>query len=120
MPPFEKGLLISDLPPSHRLIFNKFNVLKNHLLIITSEYEDQKTPLNLQDFYQCALLNSALNGCFFFNCGPNSGYSQQHKHVQILPEESLKFPIMEQISSSIKANELLKLNKSKIRIFKNF
>lgn len=85
MPPFEKGILITDLPPSHRLLYNKFNILKNHLLIITSEYEDQKTLLNIQDFFQCALLNSALNGCFFFNCGPHSGYSQQHKHIQIFP-----------------------------------
>ena len=39
----------------------------------------------------------ALNGSFFFNCGPHSGFSQKHKHIQILPNESLNLPIMEKL-----------------------
>lgn len=46
-PPFEKGMFITDLPPRHRLLFNKFNILKNHVLIVTQEFEDQETPLTL-------------------------------------------------------------------------
>jgi ATP adenylyltransferase/5',5'''-P-1,P-4-tetraphosphate phosphorylase II len=41
----------------------------------------------------------SLNGLFFYNSGPLSGFSQQHKHIQILPSEALMLPIINQILS---------------------
>jgi len=39
LPPFEEGQLIMDLLHRHRLIFNKFCVCDNHVLVITKEFE---------------------------------------------------------------------------------
>lgn len=38
LPPFEKGIMIAELPPRHRLLYNKFYFYKNHLLIVTQEF----------------------------------------------------------------------------------
>lgn len=35
LPPFEKGKMIVELPPKHRLLINKFYFFKNHLLVVT-------------------------------------------------------------------------------------
>lgn len=35
LPPFEKGIMITELPPKHRLLYNKFYFYKNHLLVVT-------------------------------------------------------------------------------------
>jgi ATP adenylyltransferase/5',5'''-P-1,P-4-tetraphosphate phosphorylase II len=35
LPPFEEGLFIDDLNSSHRLLFNKFPIFKNHLLVVS-------------------------------------------------------------------------------------
>lgn len=35
----------------------------------------------------------ALEGMFYFNCGPESGASQPHKHIQIFPREGFDLPL---------------------------
>ena len=50
-PPFEDdGMFITELDPDHRLIFNKFYLVKNHVLIITRNYELQTDLLTEKDF----------------------------------------------------------------------
>ena len=39
MPPFAPGALITEIHPDHRLIFNKFYVVKKHLLLVTRNFE---------------------------------------------------------------------------------
>jgi len=85
LPPFDAGIFITDLPPSHRLIFNRYAVLKNHVLVVTSAFEEQISPLNVNDFAASFKVLLALRGFCFYNSGPNSGASQPHKHVQVLP-----------------------------------
>lgn len=41
MPPFQQGLHITELGNTHRLLFNKFSIYKNHVLIVTTEFEPQ-------------------------------------------------------------------------------
>ncbi len=36
--PFEEGLFIDEITESHRVIFNKFAVTDNHVLVITKEF----------------------------------------------------------------------------------
>ena len=85
IPPFAPGKLICELPPSHSLIYNKFHYVKNHLLIITKEFEDQFSSLTCEDWNQALLMIKTLKGMIFFNGGNNAGYSQRHKHMQVLP-----------------------------------
>ena len=67
LPPFEdvtfyikKGLFISELEPSHRLLYNKFNIFTNHLLVVTKEFEAQSNELAEGDFRQSILVLKAL------------------------------------------------------------
>ena len=38
------------LEPHHVLLLNKFNVVENHLLVVTREFEQQTDPINANDF----------------------------------------------------------------------
>ncbi|KAI9292887.1 HIT-like protein [Neoconidiobolus thromboides FSU 785] len=87
--PCDPDLLISDtLYPNHNLVLNKFCVVPGHILLTTKEYESQDIPLNVVDFE--ALIDLMVNYgpdklLAFFNCGKNSGASQPHKHIQLIP-----------------------------------
>jgi len=39
LPPFEKHVFITDLAPAHRLIFNKYCVCREHVLVLTNTFE---------------------------------------------------------------------------------
>lgn len=93
LPPFESGLFICELGESHRLLFNKFNFYRNHLLVVTKEFLLQSSPLSVLDLEEAIHIYRALGGMFFFNRGPNSGASQKHKHIQIFPAEAKNLPI---------------------------
>lgn len=64
---------------------------------MTNEFENQQDPLNSNDLAAAWLLCRDLKGLTFFNCGPKSGASQPHKHLQFVPlpthSEILEFPI---------------------------
>lgn len=85
LPPFQPGLHICELGESHRLLFNKYSIFKNHVLLVTKDFESQESRLNQSDFKQLVLVQGALNGIYYFNSGQESGASQKHKHLQILP-----------------------------------
>lgn len=50
MPPFEPGLYIGELSATHRLLFNKFCICKEHGLLVTESMERQDAPLTENDF----------------------------------------------------------------------
>jgi ATP adenylyltransferase/5',5'''-P-1,P-4-tetraphosphate phosphorylase II len=74
--------------PHHALLQNKFNVVPHHLLLITRAFEHQTEPLSAADF---EALRAALRafpapgGLAFMNVGEGSGFSQPHKHIQLVP-----------------------------------
>ena len=72
LPPIEPGIFITDLSPTHRLLFNKFSLVKNHVLVVTSSFQEQTDPLNLNDFASGYKVLLALKGFCFYNSGPNS------------------------------------------------
>ena len=45
MPPFDIGAVVCDLNDEYRLLLNKYNVVDNHVLIITSKFISQNLPL---------------------------------------------------------------------------
>lgn len=96
--PYEQDLYVGDAGPAHVVLFNKFNVLDEHLLIVTRAFEHQDRPLNASDFAALAVCWRAMDGLAFYNCGRVSGASQRHKHLQLVPSlgpDGLRAPIEE-------------------------
>ena len=100
--PFEPGMLIKNFENNYRLLFNKYPIINKHLLLVTYQFEKQSDPLTKEDLDKAYEVISEVDGFAFFNSGEHSGYSQEHKHIQIIPYESIsRFPLEQQISSII-------------------
>jgi len=50
LPPFEEGLFVQKLSDAHSLLFNKFAVVKDHMLVVTTKFEHQSSLLHKGDF----------------------------------------------------------------------
>ena len=87
-PPFEEGIFISELTKTHSLVFNKFCVCDEHVVVFPNAFERQDTPLTLADFEAAVCVVKSLTAFMFFNCGPLSGSSVLHKHMQFIPFSS--------------------------------
>ena len=83
--PYEKDLFVAEISENHVCLLNKFNVVDNHLLIITREFESQETLLNLDDFAALSACLLQVDGLGFYNSGKIAGASQRHKHLQLVP-----------------------------------
>ena len=93
LPP-DPRLVVRALPPSHALLLNKFNVADGHVLVVTRAFEAQEAALTEGDAAATWVALTAApgpgGGLAYFNRGPESGASQPHKHVQVVP-----LPLME-------------------------
>ena len=83
--PYEEDLFVADISPTHLCLLNKFNVVDNHLLIVTREFEEQESLLNWQDFQAMWACLAEIDGLMFYNGGKIAGASQKHKHLQLVP-----------------------------------
>ena len=83
--PFEAALHVADLSETHVAILNKFPGKRGHFLIITRAFVDQTAPLDAGDFEASARALAETGGLFFYNSGSDSGASQRHRHMQIMP-----------------------------------
>lgn len=83
--PYEPALYVADASPTHVCLLNKFNVVDEHLLIVTREFEEQQTPLTRQDFAALWKCLAEYEGLGFYNSGSVAGASQPHKHLQLVP-----------------------------------
>ena len=83
--PYEQDLWVADISDTHVCILNKFNVVDNHLLIITRAFEEQESLLTQQDFAAMWACLADIDGLAFYNGGKIAGASQKHKHLQIVP-----------------------------------
>jgi ATP adenylyltransferase len=77
--------VVGDISETHLAVLNKFNVVKNHLLIVTRAFEDQGMLLTLPDFEALWTCMAEYNSLGFYNGGREAGASQQHKHLQLVP-----------------------------------
>ncbi|MDB9523052.1 phosphorylase [Dolichospermum circinale CS-1225] len=91
--PYEEDLFVADISPTHVCILNKFNVVDNHLLIITRIFEEQESLLTLEDFTAMWTCLGEFEGLVFYNGGKLAGASQRHKHLQIVPFSETDIPI---------------------------
>ncbi len=83
--PYEQDLWVADISDTHVCILNKFNVVDNHLLIITRAFEEQESLLTQPDFAAMWACLADIDGLAFYNGGKIAGASQKHKHLQIVP-----------------------------------
>lgn len=84
LPP-EPELTVAEISSTHSCVLNKFNVVENHLLIVTRDFQDQQRLLTLDDFralWRCMVEYPSLG---FYNGGEAAGASQRHKHLQLVP-----------------------------------
>jgi sulfate adenylyltransferase (ADP) / ATP adenylyltransferase len=83
--PYEEDLFVADISDTHVCILNKFNVVDDHLLIITRSFEEQESLLTWEDFTATWACLADFNGLVFYNSGKIAGASQRHKHLQLVP-----------------------------------
>ncbi len=90
----------------HVVLFNKFALVPNHLLIITKEFEAQEELLRLEHFTSAVealkiFKADSVNWLVFYNSGELSGASQPHRHLQMIPfTGDHQIPLEAVISSS--------------------
>jgi ATP adenylyltransferase len=77
-------LVVRDLTSTHRAMLNKFSVLREHLLVVTKEFEEQLAPLTQHDFKALSICMADAEVLAFFNGGAAAGASQTHKHLQVV------------------------------------
>lgn len=83
--PYEPDLYVSDITDTHLCLLNKFNVVENHFLIVTREFESQENWLTMADFDALNKCLGEVDGLAFYNGGQTAGSSQPHKHLQVVP-----------------------------------
>jgi len=83
--PYDEDLFVADISHTHVCLLNKFNVIDNHLLIVTRSFEEQESLLTLQDFEAMGACLAEVEGLAFYNAGKTAGGSQRHKHLQLVP-----------------------------------
>ena len=87
--PYDPQMYVAEISPNHIGLLNKFQVVDQHLLVVTRSFEPQESPLTLADFEALAwCLSSAATereGLVFYNAGAEAGASQPHKHLQLVP-----------------------------------
>ncbi|EIW83056.1 ATP adenylyltransferase [Coniophora puteana RWD-64-598 SS2] len=96
-PPYNEKLYIGDMYDAeedlyYAVLLNKFSVVPHHFLLVTKEFRPQTSPLLPSELYMTyslllAARKQGKNYLAFYNCGPQSGASQPHKHVQFIDAE---------------------------------
>jgi ATP adenylyltransferase len=84
LPP-EPELTVCAFGKNHIGVLNKFNVIDNHLLIITRQFEPQTRLLTQQDLGALWFALGEFPSLGFYNGGSEAGASQPHKHLQLIP-----------------------------------
>lgn len=84
-PPYETDLYVGDISDTHAALLNKFNVLDDHVLLVTRARAEQTEMLGTADFETLLLGLSGMDGLAFYNGGTEAGASQPHKHLQLVP-----------------------------------
>lgn len=108
--PYDPDVFVADFSETHVGLLNKFNVVDNHLLIVTREFEEQDSLLTIADFEAMWIALREIDGLAFYNGGRDAGASQRHKHLQLVPfpliPNGLNVPIEPAIASAIFSDEI--------------
>jgi ATP adenylyltransferase len=79
--------VVTDLGSTHRLLVNKYGILRPMTVIPTRNYALQTDDLDLSDINAAWSVLKAFQtpSLIIYNCGINAGSSQGHKHTQVFP-----------------------------------
>lgn len=80
----EAALTVCNVGDEHILMLNKFNVVTDHALLVTSDFVAQDDPLTPSDFDAIYCCLRSVDSLAFYNSGPLSGASQRHRHLQLI------------------------------------
>lgn len=83
--PYEEALYVADVTDSHVAVLNKFNVVEEHLLVVSRAFESQELLLGREDFAALFRCLAELEALGFYNGGLLAGASQGHRHLQLVP-----------------------------------
>jgi len=86
----QPSLVVGPVGEDHVLMLNKFPTMQDHVLLVTSEWEPQSSPLTPGDLSSLHLLASCLPAVGFYNSAAPAGASQAHKHMQLIPFDVLE------------------------------
>lgn len=103
--PYDPELLVAKFGTTHVGLLNKFNVVAQHLLVVTRAFEPQHQPLTRCDFDVASLALAAGPALLFFNSGEAAGASQQHRHLQLVPlplsQDPGGFPLAQHLANGV-------------------
>ena len=113
-PPIKPDALVTEdffSLGEHRLIFTKFPLFKEQVLLVSREFKSQYEHLSFENFRDSILLINSIDGCAFFNGGEKAGASQPRKHLQAFPYKSFpnknnNFGIFNHIKNNANLNEI--------------
>jgi len=102
-PPYNPHLYVGQLQHEdveYAVLLNKYSVIPHHFVLVTRDLQFQTSPLLPPDLVQTYQLLLAAQKCgrhflAFYNCGPHSGASQPHKHIQFIPLDEDEVPPVE-------------------------
>jgi ATP adenylyltransferase len=83
--PYDEDLFVANVSDTHVCLLNKFNVVDDHVLIVTRAFEPQESPLRRADFEALWACIGEFDGLGFYNAGRVAGASQPHRHLQVVP-----------------------------------
>ena len=83
--PYDLSMFVANITSTHVCLLNKYNILSNHLLLVTRQFEHQTKWLTLEDFKALWRCMAEYEGLAFYNGGKVAGASQRHKHLQYVP-----------------------------------
>lgn len=83
--PYDEELFVTNITNTHLCLLNKYNVVDNHILIVTRSFEEQDSWLTAEDFEALWICMAEIEGLAFYNGGTLAGASQRHKHLQLVP-----------------------------------
>lgn len=86
--PYDQSLYVQHVSPSHVILLNKFPIVENHVLIVTSIFQPQSSLLTYEDHTAMWQVLSDFASLAFYNAGPVAGASQSHKHLQVIPDNN--------------------------------
>jgi len=117
-PPYNSNLHVGDIRDEETLneyvvLLNKYSVVPHHFILASKEHVSQSSPLTpgeLVIIFRLLLAARRAGKSFlaFYNCGENSGASQQHKHVQFLPLAESTPPPIEKLAMKTRLETLEK------------
>lgn len=83
--PYEEALYVGHLDSGHVILLNKYNVVDNHLLIVTPAFKRQESLLSQAEFNALYSVMNEAPLLAFYNSAREAGASQPHCHLQAIP-----------------------------------